>query len=139
MDGEWWTYKEAAERVGSTAEAVRYRALRGKWPRRRGNDGKARIQLPDNAQDVRTPSERPVRTPSAPRADQALSHALESHIKTLQGENEALKQQLSATEARLAAADAERGQAIAAFAALADRLDEIAAARARPWWRRLAG
>jgi hypothetical protein len=30
MEGAWLTYREAAERVGSTAEAVRYRALRGK-------------------------------------------------------------------------------------------------------------
>jgi hypothetical protein len=30
-------------------------------------------------------------------------------------------------------------KAIAAFAALADRLDQLAAERARPWWRRLTG
>jgi hypothetical protein len=29
--------------------------------------------------------------------------------------------------------------AISAFAALADRLDALAAERARPWWRRLTG
>jgi hypothetical protein len=44
-------------------------------------------------------------------------------------------------EARLAAADAERAQAIAAFAGIADRLDAIAreSVQRRPWWRRLAG
>jgi hypothetical protein len=26
MDSDWLTYREAAERLGSTAEAVRYRA-----------------------------------------------------------------------------------------------------------------
>jgi Resolvase, N terminal domain len=41
----------AAERLGSTAEAVRYRAIRGKWPRRRGNDGRARVQVPDERPD----------------------------------------------------------------------------------------
>jgi hypothetical protein len=30
-------------------------------------------------------------------------------------------------------------KAIEAFAALADRLDELAAERTRPWWKRLAG
>jgi hypothetical protein len=30
-------------------------------------------------------------------------------------------------------------KAIAAFASLAERLDALAAARSRPWWRRLAG
>jgi len=64
---------------------------------------------------------------------------LEAHVSTL-------KEQLAAAEARLAAADAslaaERartGKAIEAFGALADRLDALAAERARPWWRRLAG
>jgi hypothetical protein len=154
--GEWLTYKEAAARLGSTAEAIRYRAIRGRWPRMRANDGRAKIQIPDDPN--------PVRTPSAPRAnggsDTSLAHALESHINTLRGENDVLKQQLATVEIRLLAADArtaaadarsdaadaalleERaraGQALAAFAALADRLDELAMERARPWWRRLVG
>jgi hypothetical protein len=147
--GEWLTYKEAAARLGSTAEAIRYRAIRGRWPRMRANDGRAKIQIPDDPN--------PVRTPSAPRAnggsDTSLAHALESHINTLRGENDVLKQALATTEARLAAADAriaatdpmlieERarmGQALAAFADLADRLDQLASERARPWWRRLVG
>jgi hypothetical protein len=32
-----------------------------------------------------------------------------------------------------------RGRTIARFASLAERLDALAAERARPWWRRLAG
>ena len=179
MEGErpsdWLTYQEAAEQLGSTAEAVRYRALRGKWPRRRGNDGRARVQIPEDAPPVRTPGAHPVRTPSAPRSDEALTHALESHIKTLQGDNEALKERLAEAEAQFAAAEtrienlladlADRGaqhaderavlvaqiaaeranaeKAIAAFAALAERLDALAAANQRTWWdrvkRRLVG
>ena len=60
------------------------------------------------------------------------------------------REQLAAAEARLTAADArdaqhvadlsvERAQAeraIAAFASLAERLDALAAERAKPWWRR---
>ena len=41
-----------------------------------------------------------------------------------------------------ASLDAERMQtakAIAAFSALAERLDALTAERAKPWWRRLAG
>jgi hypothetical protein len=41
--------------------------------------------------------------------------------------------------ADLAAERARTEKAIAAFSALADRLDQLAAERARPWWRRLAG
>jgi hypothetical protein len=71
---------------------------------------------------------------------------LEAHVTTL-------REQLATAEARLAGADArevrlvgeleaERARttaAITAFAQLADRLDALAAERARPWWRRLAG
>jgi len=41
--------------------------------------------------------------------------------------------------ADLAGERARTEKAIAAFAALADRLDALAAERAKPWWRRLAG
>ena len=86
-----------------------------------------------------------------------LINALEAHVETL-------KEQLAAAEARIAKqadelvgydaayaaglaaerakVEAERArteQAIAAFASLADRLDAMAAERAKPWWRRLAG
>jgi hypothetical protein len=82
----------AAKRLGSTAEVVRYRAIRGKWPRMRGNDGRARVQVPFAAADVALAIERE-----------------------------------------------KTAQAIAAFASLADRLDAMAAERAKRWWRRLAG
>jgi len=41
--------------------------------------------------------------------------------------------------AELKSEQAQTEKAIAAFSALADRLDQLAAERARPWWRRLAG
>ena len=162
MEGEWLTYREAAERLGSTAEAIRYRAMRGKWPRRRGNDGRARIQLPDDPNPVRTPSAQPVRTPSEPRADPALLHALEAHNATLKADVERLEAQLAAAEARTTTAEArlekqaaefaerfaqhsadmaaERAQtekALVEFSALAERLAALAEERAKPWWRRL--
>jgi hypothetical protein len=154
MEGAWLTYREAAERVGSTAEAVRYWALRGKWPRMRGNDGRARAQIPDDAHPVRTPSAHPVRTPSEPRSDPALPHALvetlKGQIADLQAHIETLKGQLAGAEARaekqaaehgadLAAERAKTEKAITAFSALAERLDALAAERARPWWRRFGG
>jgi len=124
MDGQWLSYAEAAARLGVSVEAVRQRAIRNKWARTLGNDKRARIRLPDEPYPTQTPV---VRAP-----DPALVTALESHIKTLQGDNEALKERLDAAEAR---AD----KAIAAFAALAERLDALAAERSRPWWRRIAG
>jgi len=52
--------------------------------------------------------------------------ALRDHNETLKGENEALKSQLAAERARTE-------KAIAAFSALAERLDALAAERAKPW------
>src|SRR5271157_5664411 len=72
MDSGWLTYREAAERLGSTAEAVRYRALRGKWPRMRGNDGRARVQVPDE----RPNTTHPVRTQSTRVYEAQLINAL---------------------------------------------------------------
>jgi hypothetical protein len=41
--------------------------------------------------------------------------------------------------AELKTEQAQTEKAIAAFSALAERLDQLAAERARPWWRRLVG
>jgi hypothetical protein len=80
----------------------------------------------------------PARTPHAPpvRADNlALLYVLEATIEILKTENEILKRQLAAAETR--AAQAAITQRLDAQAA--DRRDQLAAERARPWWRRLAG
>jgi hypothetical protein len=144
MAEDWFTYAEAAERLNTTPEAVRQKAIRGRWQRTIGNDKRALVRLPDaRPNPVRTPSARPnkpaVRTPSLQASDGQLIKALEAHVETL-------KQQLGAAEARLAASDvalaAERSQtekAIAAFSAVEALLDTLAAERARPWWRRLTG
>jgi seryl-tRNA synthetase len=88
-----------------------------------------------------------------------VKRVMTTHIKTLQGENETLKQQLGAAEARaekqasdfaanlasaearLAAEQAQTEKAIAAFSALAVRLDALAAERTRRsrWWRLVSG
>jgi hypothetical protein len=148
MEGDWLTYEQAAERLNVTPEAVRQKAIRGRWQRTIGNDKLARVRLPDGWSDaVRTPSQRPnarpVRTPSGRTSDALLLKALEAHVATL-------KEQLAAAEARaekqaadlgadLAAERARTEKAIEAFASLAERLDALAAERARPWWRRIAG
>src|SRR5208337_4326955 len=160
--GGWLTYQEAGDRLGVSPEAARAKAARKRWRRQIGNDGRARVWLPAGEHAAgdrqvttraREPGEPPVITRS-PRAhhpvDPALVISLESHIKTLQGENEATKEQLAEARARLAAAEtllekqaaeltdrtaqhaadlvAERAtteKAIAAFSALADRLDAL--------------
>lgn len=50
---QWITYAEAAELLGIKPESVKKRAIRRRWPRQVGNDGLARIQIPDGT-DVHT-------------------------------------------------------------------------------------
>jgi hypothetical protein len=79
------------------------------------------------------PAPKPRATPG--REDDALVRVLEASIEILKTENEILQR-------RLAAAETWAAQAVITKrldARAADRLDQLAAERARPWWRRLAG
>jgi excisionase family DNA binding protein len=58
MHDQWLTYAEAAEKLGVSKQAIRQKVIRGRWPRTRGNDGQARIQIPEQPYAVRTPSVR---------------------------------------------------------------------------------
>ena len=44
MEGDWLTYEQAAERLNVSPEAVRQKAIRGRWQRVVGNDGRARVR-----------------------------------------------------------------------------------------------
>jgi uncharacterized small protein (DUF1192 family) len=90
-DGQWTTYNEAAVRLGISSDAVRRRAARGRWARTRGNDGLARIQVPD---DVSTPRRGDVQGDTA-----ALVSSLEAHIATLKTEIERLTAELAGERA----------------------------------------
>jgi hypothetical protein len=67
----------------------------------------------------------PPRATPARTDDLACLRVLEASIEILKTENGILRR-------RLAAAETWAAQA-------ADRLDQLAAERARPWWRRVAG
>ena len=119
MSDEWLSYAEAAERLSTTVEAVRLRALRGRWQKTIGNDKRPRIRLPDGwSNDGRTAVERRERksksdgrTANERTVDSALLHALEAHNATLKADVERLEALLAAAEARAerqAAAFAER-------------------------------
>ena len=127
MDGEWLTYRELSARLGVSVEAARRRALRGKWRRMPSNNGLTLVMPPDDLSERCAPDV----SPAAPD-NSALVDALRAHNATLKADVDKLEAQLAAERAR---ADA----AIAAFASLADKLDALAAERARPWWKRLRG
>jgi hypothetical protein len=143
MSDEWFTYAQAAERLNTTVEGVRLRALRGRWQKTIGNDKRPRIRLPEGwSNDVQTTVERRERkAKNAVRSavDEQLIKSLEAHVTTLREQLAAVETRLSAADASLASEQAKTEKAIAAFAQLADRLDALAAERARPWWRRLTG
>jgi hypothetical protein len=175
------TYAEMAEALKITPESANRLARRKRWQRAKGNDGRTRVAVPEEAlirQD--SPPVSPTDSPMDSPPDKLIK-ALEAHVETL-------KAQLAAAEARIdkqaddmvaydtayaaglaaerAKVEAERAKAermiaefaardaqhaadlagerartekaIAAFASLADRLDQLAAER-RPWWRRLVG
>jgi hypothetical protein len=150
MDVEWLTYREAAKRLGSNIEAVRQRAIRCRWPRVLGNDKRARVQIPEgvtsplregNDRGLREENDRPPRRTDERAYDRPLEgpliKALEAHVETLKEQLAAAEARLAAQDASLAAEQAKTEKAIAAFSSLADRLDVLAAERARPWWRRI--
>jgi hypothetical protein len=159
MADDWLTYEQAAERLGVTPEAVRQKAIRGRWQRSRGNDGKARVRLPEGSTDaVRTPSKRPnanpVRTPSERVSAERLFKALEDHVETLKRDLaaresalEAVRNEITAerdtNRAKIAALEeslgAERQRAEEAIKAHLNLAERVAAEKARPWWKRLAG
>jgi len=113
-DGQWTTYNEAAVRLGISSDAVRRRAARGHWARTRGNDGLARIQVPD---DVSAPRRGDVQGDTA-----ALVSSLEAHIATLKTEIERLTAEL--------AGERERGDRVIADLAgeRAEHQEQLAAA-----------
>jgi excisionase family DNA binding protein len=75
MHDQWLTYAEAAEKLGVSKQAIRQKVIRGRWPRMRGNDGQARVQIPEQPYAVRTPS--------VPRTDVA---AMQAQIEALRAE-----------------------------------------------------
>jgi single-stranded DNA-binding protein len=87
MDGKWMTYGEAAVRLGVSPEAARRRAIRGNWARMPGNDGRTRVQVPDELH--------PPRTPDVRGTELELVSALKSHIDTLKADIERLTAELA--------------------------------------------
>jgi len=92
----WLTYDEAASRLGILPDSVRRRAAARKWPRRLGNDGRARVRIPPDAippdiwGDVT-----PARTPDA----SAELNEARVEISALKAELAGVRDRLSDTQA----------------------------------------
>jgi len=146
----WLTYRELAQALDISADAARQKAIRGRWPRQRGNDGKARILVDlETEKAAHTPRRRPNVNPNEHPDERRTFEALEAHIATLKeavAKAEALgehhRQEAEMTSKRvdhLVAELVEISMRMAEQTAVADRVRaEFDAYRARPWWRRLA-
>ena len=159
------TYAELAHSLRITPESANRLARRKRWPRVKGNDGRTRVAVPEEVlvrpdsplvspgdSPPACPPDNPVHAQIA-RLDRELAHA---QIARMEGELAGLREALaearartSAAEARASAAEArveaaegraseesaKTTQAIAAFEALARRLEAMAEAKRPSWWR----
>jgi cell division protein FtsB len=147
---EHLTYAELAERLGVTAEAARALAKRLRLQRQRGNDGKARVVV--DLADIQHKA-MPARSPGCDHPFAALRariEALQAELAEMEEENATLR---AVADERREDFVRERDRAdklmvellkttsdLMAAKEAAARLDgELAAFKARPWWRRLAG
>ena len=92
----WLTYDKAAERLNIKPDSVRRRAAARKWARRLGNDGRARVRIPD---DALPPDVRGDVTPALPPDASAELNEARVEIATLQAELAGVRDRLTDTQA----------------------------------------
>ena len=153
MDGvRWLSYAEMADALGIGRESARVLARRKRWPRRPGNDGQARIGVPEEEIAARNdppstppngpPSDPPNDPPSDPRADPAnepdqltelrvLNARLETRIEALQALIEAEKERAGRERQLLEKAVEDTAAQRDKWAAIAERLTH---SQSRSWW-----
>jgi hypothetical protein len=88
------TYAEMAEALKITPESANRLARRKRWQRAKGNDGRTRVAVPEEAL-VRQDS------PPVSPTDSQMDSPPDKLIKALEAHVETLKAQLSAAEARI--------------------------------------
>ena len=125
MTGEWFTYRQAAELLSVSTEAVRQRAKRGRWQKTLGNDKRTRIRPPDGWNDVvRVSDDRALRARVVDErglANQVI-RALEAHVETLRTQLAAAELRAEKQAAEFAAREARHAADLAVERTLADRM-----------------
>jgi len=161
LTGEWFTYRQAAELLSVSTEAVRQRAKRGQWQKTLGNDKRTRIRPPEGWNEVvRTSDSRALRARVVDEralANQVI-RALEAHVETLKTQLAAAELRAEKQAAEFAAREARHAADLAVERTLADRMSarvdqmtadmaieqaqraeaekRLAAELARGWWKR---
>ena len=125
MTGEWFTYRQAAELLSVSTEAVRQRAKRGRWQKTLGNDKRTRIRPPEGWNDVvRVSDDRALRARVVDEralANQVI-RALEAHVETLKTQLAAAEQRTEKQAAEFAARETRHAADLAIERTLADRM-----------------
>jgi hypothetical protein len=94
-DTIWLTYAELGERLHTSAEGARRRALRAQWPRQPGNDKRTRFGVPSDVLADLSPLRGHCSPSARPEAD---GHALA--FARLEGELAGLREALAEARAR---------------------------------------
>jgi hypothetical protein len=124
LTGEWFTYRQAAELLSVSTEAVRQRAKRGLWQKTLGNDKRTRIRPPDGWKDVTRidgRAQRPRNSDERALANQVI-RALEAHVETLKSQLAAAEHRMEKQAAEFAAREARHAADLAVERTLADRM-----------------
>lgn len=104
-DVRWLTYDEAASELGITRESARQLAIRKRWERRKGNDNRARVGVPEAELQARTADETgpgPLQDPSDDTGqDPSVTQVLARHISRLEADIDALKEEREAERTRM--------------------------------------
>jgi hypothetical protein len=138
----WMTYPELGEAFGITAASAKRLAIRRRWPKRPGNDGRARVGVPVEAIPVCVASDIPSDDTSDAPGDvtgddtgavTAAVTALQRHIERLERETETLKAERDEARAMAAAAALQMGGLTATLEAIREERDWH---RDRRWWQR---
>jgi hypothetical protein len=110
-DIRWLTYDELSSELGITRESARQLVIRKRWSKSKGNDGKARVGVPEELLQARTSDYTgdaiPPDTSHDPSdstsidtgADPSVMRVLTRHIERIEKERDALADRLSAVEA----------------------------------------
>jgi hypothetical protein len=139
---KWMTYDELAAAMGINRESARQLAIRKRWGRRKGNDGKARVGVPEDALRPDTgPSTSPAPSEST-SDDTSPIRVLTRHIERLEQELVTAKEKAAERDTIAAQLDALRTVLeierlrTDEWKSVADRfaLQAEGLARRRPWW-----
>src|SRR3984957_16235222 len=125
LTGEWFTYRQAADLLSVSTEAVRQRAKRGQWQKTLGNDKRARMRPPEGWNEVvRTSDSRSLRARVVDEralANQVI-RALEAHVETLKTQLAAAELRAERQAAEFAARETRHAADLAVERTLADRM-----------------